>query len=373
MSVPKSYIYTILPDPVGVNANSTLYAFDMNSSGEVVGYYYNGLDHQEHGFLYSGGTYTILDDPGVATFPLGINANGDVVGWFNDRTGDHAFLYSGGTYTTLKDLGYNTFAEGINKSGQIVGYYQLDVSANFQNHGFLYSGGTYITLDDPFASNSYPSSTANGTIPSRINDEGQVVGHYYDSSGNVHGFLYDNGKYTTLDDPTPGTTTTVATGINDKGDIVGYFVANGSEYSFLYSHGHYTTLNVVFRIPEDITNADQIITDGAYSPGGYIFTPSNGNNTILVGTNESVTVGTGRDTFIFDQTTAGTIGAVTITGFDPSKDVIQFQTALVPTQNVLPAHDVNGNAVIAVDNSVDTITLVGVHSSALHASDFHFV
>src|SRR5262249_46112056 len=45
----------------------------------------------------------------------------------------------------------------------------------------------------------------------------------------------------------------------------------------------------------------------------------------------------------------------------------------VPTQNVLPAHDVNGNAVITVDNSGDTITLVGVHSSALHASDFHFV
>jgi len=53
--------------------------------------------------------------------------------------------------------------------------------------------------------------------------------------------------------------------------------------------------------------------------------------------------------------------------------VIVLQTALVPTKNVLPAHDVNGNAVITVDNSGDTITLVGVHSSALNASDFHFV
>jgi hypothetical protein len=31
-----------------------------------------------------------------------------------------------------------------------------------------------------------------------------------------------------------------------------------------------------------------------------------------------------------------------------------------------------GNAVITVDNAGDTITLVGVHSSALHPSDFHF-
>jgi len=37
MRVPNNYTYTILPDPVGVNANSTLYAFDMNESGEVVG------------------------------------------------------------------------------------------------------------------------------------------------------------------------------------------------------------------------------------------------------------------------------------------------------------------------------------------------
>jgi len=28
--------------------------------------------------------------------------------------------------------------------------------------------------------------------------------------------------------------------------------------------------------------------------------------------------------------------------------------------------------VITLDNSGDTITLVGVHASALHASDFHF-
>jgi probable HAF family extracellular repeat protein/autotransporter passenger strand-loop-strand repeat protein len=289
MRVRNSYTYTILPDPVGVNANSTLYAFDMNSSDEVVGWFSNPSAGQ-HGFLYSGGTYTILDDPGGATYPMGINANGDVVGWFNDRTGDHAFLYSGGSFTTLPDLGYNTFAEGINKSGQIVGYYQVEVSVNFQNHGFLYSGGTYITLDDPLASNSNPKTTANGTIPLRINAEGQVVGYYYDSSGNVHGFLYQNGQYTTLDDPTPGTIATYALGINDKGEIVGTFTTDaGGSYNFLYSHGHFTTLNI-FRIPEDITNDGQIITDGQYSPGGYIFTPT-GSVTVSSGETHIVSSG----------------------------------------------------------------------------------
>jgi probable HAF family extracellular repeat protein len=144
------------------------------------------------------------------------------------------------------------------------------------NHGFLYTGGTYITLDDPLASSGTVFSNANGTTALDINAKGQVVGYYYYSNSTVHGFLYDNGTYTTLDDPSaspgPGSGT-FANGINDKGEIVGYFINNGSTYNFLYSHGTYTTLDI-FRIPEGITNSGQIITDGGYSPGGYIFTPT---------------------------------------------------------------------------------------------------
>ena len=48
-------------------------------------------------------------------------------------------------------------------------------------HGFLYSGGTYTTLDDPLGTE--------GTFASGINNAGQIVGDYYDSSGTLHGFL----------------------------------------------------------------------------------------------------------------------------------------------------------------------------------------
>jgi hypothetical protein len=70
--------------------------------------------------------------------------------------------------------------------------------------------------------------------------------------------------------------------------------------------------------------------------------------------------------------TAGFIDAVTINGFDPSKDVIVMQQTLASTFSV--HDDVHGNAVIsfAGDNS-DSITLVGVHASALHSSDFQLV
>jgi hypothetical protein len=95
----------------------------------------------------------------------------------------------------------------------------------------------------------------------------------------------------------------------------------------------------------------------------------NGNNTVHVGLGDTVTVGKGRDTFVFDQTTPGSIGDVTINHFDPKHDVIQFQSALAAA--VTPVDDSHGNAVIAVGGG--TITLADVHASALKASDFHFV
>jgi probable HAF family extracellular repeat protein len=37
-----------------------------------------------------------------------------------------------------------------------------------------------------------------------INNSGQIVGNYTDTHGTFHGFLYSNGTYTTLDDPSTG-------------------------------------------------------------------------------------------------------------------------------------------------------------------------
>ena len=103
---------------------------------------------------------------------------------------------------------------------------------------------------------------------------------------------------------------------------------------------------------------------------GNTITVGNGNDTIYVGTNDTLTVGTGQDSFIFQQTLLGAVGAVTINHFNPAKDGITFSTQLT---TAVSYHDnAQGNAVITVDNAGDTITLVGVHASALHPSNFHF-
>ena len=96
-----------------------------------------------------------------------------------------------------------------------------------------------------------------------------------------------------------------------------------------------------------------------------------GNDTIYVGSSDTITVGTGHDRFIFEQTAPGSIGAVTVNHFNPSQDVFTFLSLL--TTSVSYHDNAQDNAVVTVDKAGDTVTLVGVHSSALHPSDFHFV
>ena len=53
------YTYTTIDDPLATTRTS---ARDINNAGQIVGEYIDSSNHL-HGFLLSGGTYTILDDP----------------------------------------------------------------------------------------------------------------------------------------------------------------------------------------------------------------------------------------------------------------------------------------------------------------------
>jgi probable HAF family extracellular repeat protein len=81
---------------------------------------------------------------------------------------------------------------------------------------------SFTTIDVPGALYTYPTG---------INDSGQIVGFYRDASSTLHGFLLDNGSYTTLD--VPGAYLTEAYGINDSGQIVGYYEDAAGGHGFL--------------------------------------------------------------------------------------------------------------------------------------------
>jgi len=84
----------------------------------------------------------------------------------------------------------------------------------------------YLAFSALVAAQSYQTATvdvpgATATVACGINDKGQVVGAYTDSSGQIHGFLDSGGAFTTID--IPGAAGTAACGINDSGQIVGTF------------------------------------------------------------------------------------------------------------------------------------------------------
>jgi uncharacterized membrane protein len=105
-----------------------------------------------------------------------------------------------------------TLANGINDRGEIVGIYGN--SSRGRASGFLYSGGKFTSLDDPEAGSL---TSANG-----IDNRGEIVGDLFDTSSKVRGFMLTVGHFVTIDVPGRKTLSTTAEGINNRGtDIVG--------------------------------------------------------------------------------------------------------------------------------------------------------
>jgi probable HAF family extracellular repeat protein len=102
-----------------------------------------------------------------------INNTGQMVGTSFDASGMHGFLYSGGVITPINDpLAPNkTFAEGINDAGEIVGIFYDSKSHPF---GFLYSGGHYTTIVLTGDLAGFTTQDVHG-----INNRSQIVGTAY--------------------------------------------------------------------------------------------------------------------------------------------------------------------------------------------------
>jgi uncharacterized membrane protein len=153
-------------------------------------------------------------------------------------------------------------------------------------HGFLYDAGVFTTIDVPFPG-------AYSTAVSDINDHGQMVGFYDDSTGR-HGFVYDKGVFTVFDPPgavftpatpvPPGLSGTQPYSINNHGQIVGSYTTRTEDgalvgRNFLYSAGVFTSIEVPGAIStavRGINNHGQIVgryIDSSDVDHGFVATP----------------------------------------------------------------------------------------------------
>ncbi len=148
---------------------------------------------------------------------------------------------------------------GINNHGVAVG--AVDSANDPVPHAFMLKAGKCI----PFADETLRTTFS---IATGLNDRGDVVGMYVDNAGAQHGFLLDKkGTLTALDFPTANSTW--ATGITESGKtIVGYWSiqdASGkllSNHGFIWKDGNFSEVMVE-------SSADTVI-EGINARGDYV-------------------------------------------------------------------------------------------------------
>ena len=209
--------------------------FGINNLGQIVG------SDGEIGFLYQNGNSTLISPTNnFSTRPVGINDSGLIVGneLFPGSPGFQVFIDHAGSFTTLT-LPFSALATGINNAGEVVGSFG---HSDFTTEAFLYANGSYSTFNAPGAT----STNFYG-----ISNSGQIVGEYFNNSGE-HVFVLNptSGILTPINVPCGTTSGGVGvTGINNGDEIVGNCkvgngVYSGREFGFEYNYmsGQFTPI-----------------------------------------------------------------------------------------------------------------------------------
>ena len=149
-----------------------------------------------------------------------------------------AILVNGTTITPIVLDGNKILygVEGINRWDTIIGTYLDNSGFPSVKHGFKrWNNGTTHTLD-------FPGAPPSSTTPEGINDNGTVVGQYSDNKAILHGFIFHNGQWATLDYPQAVATDLI--GITNARKIIGKARVNSSDTLFLYENGIFKVISV---------------------------------------------------------------------------------------------------------------------------------
>jgi hypothetical protein len=243
--VPKNHYsvenFTNLPSPDFASQTQAI-GINTRAFPDIVGFYTDHATGFTHGFLDSNGVQSPVDDPAGSppnvTTPvqnlLGINNFDEAAGFWTDNNGhQHGFVVELDTQSpslsrfieippTTFAGAIGTQASDITNNEEVCGFW-TDAKGN--NHGFYgFLGQKFFTFNVKIK-----GVTVTSTLPFGCNDEGEIVGSFTDSNGNVYGFILVDRRFFQFDAPGSsqtsafGTTGTLINGVNDRGDIVGFF------------------------------------------------------------------------------------------------------------------------------------------------------
>ena len=242
---------------------------------------YSRTGEARHAFKYSRGTFEALDPSGILgtheSAANQINNRGDITGWYTDGT-RHGYVLRDGVVETIDYPGATyTQVNGVSDTGVVFGHFK---DAAQVVHGFILRDGVFAQIDVPGALN---------TFPYYINTRGDVSGNYNTVSGQVgHGFvLTTDGEWFGFDVPGAPPNSTLAIGINDRRQILGYYrQSSGQLRTFLvalddvFSTDGFTFIDLAEGpvTPETMNNAGVFVGIFADSTGthGFIADPTGG-------------------------------------------------------------------------------------------------
>lgn len=258
----------------------TTVAAGIGDNGHIVGWYTKG--NVTSGFLYANGNYSSVQYPNaIVTQVMSVNSAGDVAGWYRKAGETQTFqgqpmAYHGFVRTSAGEFLEAThpshkygMAQRILADGSVVGCYHDDDFSSMRGtriprHALTPTGvhdSGITVVETPFSMNNggtrdgsrlvgfvmntgqayvyengemkpFSAPNAKGTEAWDINQSGQIVGTFDDSTSTTRGFLLENGQFTTV--VYPGSKSTVALGINARGDVVGGFEgADGQRRGYL--------------------------------------------------------------------------------------------------------------------------------------------
>ena len=204
----------------------------MNNQGRIVGFHFLEDDSLNEFERAKDGAIATITKDGTPLIGIaqGVNAAGEFVGDYVRAPGSTprrgAYQGKSAAFQSDVDLPFpavRVAARGINAKGDIAGWFIADVGGAAQ--GFIIQNGVTTVLNHPDAAMTFVQG---------VNNKGELSGSWEDVGGNSHGFALAADLVTWTSFDAPQGTQTQAFQINNLGQIVANGFDDAASAMFIY-------------------------------------------------------------------------------------------------------------------------------------------
>jgi hypothetical protein len=250
----------------------------INNEGLIAGYFGSGAqNHPNKGYLLAPpwqqqADFTSENFPGsVQTQVTGLNDRGDTVGFWSSMNNANQVNDNFGFYVKNGIPHSVQFPTGNNATppvNQLLGINNHEVAVGFYvNAQGSFRGYTYDIKKKTFTRVQVPGAPAGTQAPSltaaAINNHGDVAGFFANSAtGNTDAFLLRNGHFTDI--AYPGASATQALGLNDRDELVGTYTVGTAMHGFTWTQGG------GFRTVDDPNGTGTTVVNGVNNAGDLV-------------------------------------------------------------------------------------------------------